>query len=165
MLSLNCLILNGTKYVLDRQCCSIIEKQIKLRVICLLWKSALVGGCFSLDLGQLIVVDSQKYENLPNLSKQHMIIRHQQQIVRFTHKTFCKIWAKNKLKIGFQFSEKLHLYISFSFNHNLKPNFCFNYSFLYHSFNHFKNLISIAMTHFEPNLLRKHVTRRKQLPG
>jgi len=78
MLSLNCLILNETKYVLDRQCCSMIGKQIKLRVICLLWKSALVGGCFSLDLGQLIVVDSQKYENLPISSKQHMIISHQQ---------------------------------------------------------------------------------------
>ena len=59
MLSLNCLILNGTKDVIDRQCCSIIGKQIKLRVICLPWKSALVDGCFSLDLGQLIVVDSQ----------------------------------------------------------------------------------------------------------
>ena len=52
-------ILNGTKDVIVRQCCSIIGKQIKLHVICLLWKSALVGGCFSLDLGQLIVVDSQ----------------------------------------------------------------------------------------------------------
>ena len=40
-----------------------------------------------------------KYENLPILSKQHMIIRHQQQIVRFTHKTFRKIWVKNKLKV------------------------------------------------------------------
>ena len=41
----------------------------------------------------------QLHSSLPISSKQHMIIRHQQQIVRFTHKTFRKIWAKNKLKV------------------------------------------------------------------
>ena len=41
-------------------------------------EAALVGGCFSLDLGQLIAVESKKYENLPISSKQHMIVSHQQ---------------------------------------------------------------------------------------
>ena len=61
MLSLNCLILNGTKEVIDRQSAMLFHNRKTNKAACglLALEAALVGGCFSLDLGQLIVFDSQ----------------------------------------------------------------------------------------------------------